>query len=376
MNNDKKCKRCKNKVATPIICVNCGASYHPSCAKGANCCNSRVECREEFSIENYLNKEDIGVSDLMQVITEMYKILTKQSEMIDKLMKDKEKEEVSNRLLEIASKIDQQQLGKAKTGNQVLKSYSDAVSTHNSKVLIVQPKSNMEIQDVRKDIRENIDPVKLQVGVKMGKQTKKGGVILRCDNSEAAIILKENIESKLKAKYNIEKPKSIKPRIKILGIHEENNDDNLSNKIVQQNKLNDVVKELKIVYKSKVKNNKFNLIIECDDRTHEYLLKQESIFVGWMRCLVQEDLRIIRCYKCQKYGHFARECKYESKCPVCANDHSIDQCSSESKNCINCIDAKNKFNLDIDIHHTVWDPTCQCLIRVTNMQRNKVGNSA
>ncbi|KAK9730270.1 hypothetical protein QE152_g15337 [Popillia japonica] len=157
----------------------------------------------------------------------------------------------------------------------------------------------------------------------MGKQTKNGGIILRCENNESISTLKENIQSKLNKKYNIEEPKSLKPRVKIVGIHEENDDENnkkynieepkslkprvkivgiheenddenLLERIITQNKLETTLSDLKVVHTSKPIKKRYNLTMECTHQLRDVLLKRENIFVGWMRCKVYEDLKIIR----------------------------------------------------------------------------------
>ncbi|KAJ4470225.1 hypothetical protein J3R30DRAFT_3239795, partial [Lentinula aciculospora] len=44
-----------------------------------------------------------------------------------------------------------------------------------------------------------------------------------------------------------------------------------------------------------------------------------------------------RCLKCQKLGHFARECKHNRDvCGCCAGQHSTGSCSSDERFCPNC----------------------------------------
>lgn len=373
MNVERKCRKCKNKVTQPVFCRNCESCFHPSCARGSVCCGEKdidYEDPTDFKIDNFLNKENIETKDILKVIVELYKIIEQQSQTIKALVDKSKNNELSNKIDEISCKLETLTRNELPVFNNATKSYSSVTKTDN--ILIIQPKEKTEAQNIREDIRRTIDPVKLQVGIKMGKQTKNGGIILRCENNESISTLKENIQSKLNKKYNIEEPKSLKPRVKIVGIHEENDDENLLERIITQNKLETTLSDLKVVHTSKPIKKRYNLTMECTHQLRDVLLKRENIFVGWMRCKVYEDLKIIRCYNCQKYGHIAKECKNSLRCPRCAENHSSNDCQNENKNCANCCDAKQKYNLDLDTQHTVWDSNCQCLLRIMNNQREKI----
>jgi len=47
---------------------------------------------------------------------------------------------------------------------------------------------------------------------------------------------------------------------------------------------------------------------------------------------------VVRCYKCQKYGHIAVNCRKETPtCPVCSGPHSFAECQTkDDKTCANC----------------------------------------
>jgi len=48
-------------------------------------------------------------------------------------------------------------------------------------------------------------------------------------------------------------------------------------------------------------------------------------------------LAVIRCQKCQMFGHRANNCKNEAKCPHCAGNHTHNQCfNRRNKKCANC----------------------------------------
>ena len=53
---------------------------------------------------------------------------------------------------------------------------------------------------------------------------------------------------------------------------------------------------------------------------------------------VQQSIRIIRCYQCQKFGHMSSNCHSKESCKHCADKHGVARCTNEDKpaKCNNC----------------------------------------
>ena len=49
------------------------------------------------------------------------------------------------------------------------------------------------------------------------------------------------------------------------------------------------------------------------------------------------------CYKCQGYGHIARECTKGIRCPFCAEAHDQTACQATSFKCANCSGPHKAF---------------------------------
>lgn len=46
---------------------------------------------------------------------------------------------------------------------------------------------------------------------------------------------------------------------------------------------------------------------------------------------------VLRCYKCQGYGHISSSCRGKQRCPRCAGEHEFEQCRNlDRPKCVNC----------------------------------------
>jgi len=51
------------------------------------------------------------------------------------------------------------------------------------------------------------------------------------------------------------------------------------------------------------------IIAEVDVKTHDVMLEEEKVKIGWNICRVINYIGILRCFKCCGYYHFAKDCK-------------------------------------------------------------------
>ena len=62
------------------------------------------------------------------------------------------------------------------------------------------------------------------------------------------------------------------------------------------------------------------------------------MYFGYKRINVKEFIPYpVRCFKCQKYGHVSQNCRGTTKCPICGNNHTFEQCDNkQNRKCCNC----------------------------------------
>lgn len=100
--------------------------------------------------------------------------------------------------------------------------------------------------------------------------------------------------------------------------------------------------------------------MECDPATFNKLVKKDFLYIGWRRCGFRESFHVKKCYKCLKYGHLAKDCRFSIVCSNCAGNHSYNNCNSDEKKCINCVDYNLKFKAKLSINHSSFDANCEC----------------
>lgn len=390
------CKYCGEIVKTKWTCIKCKHKFHPSCFNRANQAKNRVcfhEKESESTTAGNISGPELSATffksqDFNNIIKEAVHDATKSlQQFFDKNFQSLNHQ--MNELLSQNKKFQEEIMELKNDKNKVSdkQSYADVID--NNRVLIIKPK---EIADkgakndktaikVRENLRQQINPGKIGVGITMGKTTRNGEVILQCNTEQSLSKLQNSIQANLGEKYSVAEKELNKNRLKIISIHESEyvtNDDELIHKILNQNDLELDSSEIKVIHRSKIVNQKFNLIVEVNKYLYHKLILQSRIFVGWSRCRFFEDFGILRCFKCNKFGHTASKCTGDTICPRCAGRHKHTECKLENKTlvkCINCFNANKKYQLNLNIDHEAWNKECASFKRVMKLQKQKFTNT-
>ena len=82
------------------------------------------------------------------------------------------------------------------------------------------------------------------------------------------------------------------------------------------------------------------IVFKTDDDVQKAL--EHGLFIDMIyyspSLFIQKEIQIIRCFKCQKFGHVSPNCKSETKCGHCSGEHSFQNCENktETPKCANC----------------------------------------
>lgn len=244
-----------------------------------------------------------------------------------------------------------------------LRSYSNAVS---GEVVIIQPKGVQTNQKTKSVIQKEIDPNSIEVGIAGVKNLKNGAVAIACNNAEDMKKFKEVANTTLGADYDIKVPEKRIPMIKIVGLEREYDEEELKISIVRQNDgIADKIQLFKLVVVKKMLN-KYMALVKINSELFKDLMERRGsrVNVGWSRCQVYEYFDVIRCYKCGKYSHKAKDCRDKKVCLRCGEEgHEIKSCGGNAK-CLNCVASNGKYKLNLDVNHSVFCHECPSLKRV------------
>lgn len=103
-----------------------------------------------------------------------------------------------------------------------------------------------------------------------------------------------------------------------------------------------------------------NLILNCDIQAHTELLRRSKIVYGFSECRIYEYVNTLQCLNCQRFGHFARECKFALCCKYCAQGHISKECNLQTSKytCNNCVLSNKRTTQKVNVRHAATDDRC------------------
>ena len=102
---------------------------------------------------------------------------------------------------------------------------------------------------------------------------------------------------------------------------------------------------------------KKHCIIKCTPKIRKAIYQHnDQVYTLYARCNAYDSYMPYQCYKCQDFGHSAKNCQNEQVCPKCGDNHKPNECENDQKKCINCV-RKNRE----EVKHRAYDSYCTTL---------------
>jgi len=273
--------------------------------------------------------------------------------------------------------------------NITTKSYSSVIQSRKSSpqeresidnLIIIKPKDcRMKSFETEKIAKTIINQNKGKTFVKNARKISKGGLILECNSfperEELVKILADKNDS-----LTISRPAKRMPKIAIYSVPQEVKSDDLINEIIENNiaiknylkttNCQDLKEEIKVKFmlRKHEKSHHNNWVIEVSPEMRKVIVNMRSILIDWKSCHYADYMPIIRCYKCNDYSHYARDCTREESCGHCGQSHKTKDCDcSHQKFCTNC-DRRNKSSNGrtpaLETSHSSFDHKCETYLRI------------
>lgn len=241
-------------------------------------------------------------------------------------------------------------------------------------VVVVKPKTGVQVEDVRAELRKKVDARHLNV--KRVTSGKNGEVVIALQDDQSVKLLKENVAKNMGGLYDVDVRENLRPTVRLIGMSDEMDEEELKGTLVDQNEAFANLKHFKLrktYCNNKLRFNNSSAIIELDAETYKRVLQEEKLNCGWDRCRVVDGLQVTRCYNCCAFNHKSKDCKAVSpKCPVCSGNHLVNECQSSSKECANCKKMNIERKLKLDTNHAAWSASCPVYLRQLEQRRSLV----
>lgn len=271
------------------------------------------------------------------------------------------------------------------------RNYSEVVKEKKKEnVIIIKPKEQQESEATKNMVKEKIDIKNMPIGISKLRKGGKGTIILGCESEKEIKQLKSTVQNKLGDKYQVVEPRATEPKLKIFNVEEDEmklEEEDIIELLIKQNQLEKErkgfhMKIVKKIIKDKENGNRNTtrkqtsegtLILAVDEITHNWMLKNKKVNIGWRKCYVTNYINVKRCFNCWGFYHIAKNCTRPVTCHSCAGDHKESECKAGKKKCVNCMYKNRTYNLKINDEHDALSSECPTFKRALEEERKRAG---
>lgn len=335
------CEKEVNDVDDYTECDSCDQLFHLKCANVLKKeFNARInsKCLRMYCPDCFDDKTN-GTANKLNLITKLiYKLDAHNQEQV--AVKQKENDTIAAlvgqvKLLE--EKMSKLEYSKHHTNTttsdsaSTSKSISNVIKRNNIKpAVLIKPKNKQQCKTTFADITKNMP--QSSVDVCGTREVRDGGVILRCNNVNDTMKVKQLVQEKLGDNYEIVLPKIKSPRLRISNIDSDIPKDNIIDEIKKHNEeIAEIEFRLVAVIGRKYRSYSYNdIIVEIDGDSYKRLLQMGTLALPWRECRIFDHLHVLR-YRCCGFSHKSSSCTKQQVCSQCSGSHKFAECKSKKK---------------------------------------------
>jgi hypothetical protein len=259
-------------------------------------------------------------------------------------------------------------------------------------VIVSASDANVNKDGVENVFKTTLSKHKINASIKAIRR-KADKIVIECDSNEDS----ENIIKSVQRENGdiiASKPKLKNPRIVVYNVSPEITNENIAKEIIIKNKKitshfeanpdQDIDEHIVFKFEFKKRDNSGQVVtsgpktvvLEISPEMRKLIINNMNLYIGYQSCRYTEYLQIIRCYKCNGFGHIAANCQaQDNSCGHCGNNHDSKCCDKKSpKFCVNC-DKYNKTGKGqkrLKTDHSVFDEKCESFVRIKNIVNSRV----
>ena len=233
-------------------------------------------------------------------------------------------------------------------------------------ILIIKNKEGDIDRNTEKHIEKAV--VDNNINIEGSYKNKDGNMVVICNGTDSRTILNDVIGDNKNLETKTPTRKSVS--ITIVGLREEYEKEKIVEMIMHQNgfikgfietnniNINDHI-EISAIRPLKNNENIYQAFARVSDALHSGLSHfGNRVTIGLSSCRIYNQYFVKRCYNCQHFGHFMKDCPTsdEHTCGKCSGNHKTMVCETGTLKCVNCM----RENLG-NVGHETNDKGCPCI---------------
>ncbi|KAH7983127.1 hypothetical protein HPB52_009424 [Rhipicephalus sanguineus] len=201
---------------------------------------------------------------------------------------------------------------------------------------LVVSSGSPEKKEVATLLRNQLDPLELDIPDATIRPGKEGIVVITSSKEDANKLLQWIQSDKALKQLKAKTPRENKIHVKVIGLEDDIDYENLPARIISQNKLTCTPDDI-VVKKTWSGRRGTTAILALNRNGLKALGERTDLHIGWSCCPVFNHVFWPRCSWCANNGHIAPDCDAPPRCTYCGQrGHHQQDCEADTAHCNIC----------------------------------------